>query len=80
MKAEMILLETVYPSDLFDFPTFVVHIAIPRFVYGIQRVEKEEIAGDDEEYWNRKQSNKRLQTVPRSRSRNYSVGNRKHRG
>jgi hypothetical protein len=34
----------------------VVNIAIPRFVYGIQRVEKEEIAGDEEEYWNRKQN------------------------
>jgi len=76
----MILLETVYPSDLADFPTFVVNNAISRFVYGIQKVEKEEIAGDEKEYWNRKQSNKRLQIVPRSRSRSYSVGNRKQRG
>jgi hypothetical protein len=58
----------------------VVNIAIPRFVYGIQRVEKEDVAHDEEEYWNRKQSNKRLQIVPRIRSRSYSVGNRKHRG
>jgi len=57
-------LETVYPSsDLVDFPTFRINIAIPRFVYGIQRVEKEETAGDEEEYWNRKQG-KRLQIVP----------------
>ena len=41
---------------------------------------KEETASDVEEYWNRKQSNKRLQIVPLSRSRSYSVGNRKHRG
>lgn len=58
-------METVYASsDLVDFPTFVVNIAIPRFVYEIQRVEKEEITGDEEEYWNRKQSIKRLQIVP----------------
>ena len=80
MKVGMILLETVYPSYLVDFPTFVVNIAIPRFVYGIQTVEKEEIAGDEKEYWNRKQSIKRLQIVPRSRSRSYSFGNSKHRG
>jgi len=74
-------LETVYPSsDLVDFPTFVVNTAVPRFVYGIQRVQEEETASDEEEYWNRKQSNKRLHIVPLSRSRSYSVGNRKHRG
>jgi hypothetical protein len=57
-------LKTVYPSsDLVDFPTLRINIAIPRFVYGIQRVEKEEIAGGEEEYWNRKQG-KRLQIVP----------------
>jgi hypothetical protein len=27
----------VAPSDLVDFPNFVCNIAIPRFVYGIQR-------------------------------------------
>jgi len=63
-KQGSFLLETVYPSsDLVDFPTFRINIAIPRFVYGIQRVEKEETAGDEEEYWNRKQG-KRLQIVP----------------
>lgn len=57
-------MKTVYPSsDLVDFPTLRINIAIPRFVYGIQRVEKEEIAGGEEEYWNRKQG-KRLQIVP----------------
>jgi hypothetical protein len=44
MIAGMIILETVYPSDLVDFPTFVINIAIPPFVFGIQRVEKEETA------------------------------------
>ena len=63
-----------------DFPTFAFNTAIPRFIYGIQRVEKEETASGEREYWNRKQSNKRLQIVPLSRSRSYSVGNRKHRG
>jgi hypothetical protein len=57
-------LKTVYPSsDAVVFPTFRINIAIPRFVYGIQRVEKEEIAGDEEVYWNRKQG-KRLQIMP----------------